>query len=76
MRAARVTVALREDTALCSQPLIQTCSGKPIAWLEVGEYEVGLHGSPAALRRLAQESVIAAEQAEALARHEWTWVAA
>jgi len=64
-RAARVSVALREDTVLCADAWIDI-TGRPIAWLEIGDTEVGLFGSATALRRLALDAVRAAERAEEL----------
>ena len=69
MGVARITVAVREDTRLRSEAF-RSAAGEPVGWLEVGEFEVGLYGSPAALRRLALDAVRAAEDAEELGRCE------
>jgi hypothetical protein len=68
MAVARITVAVREDTKLRSEAFRSASTGEPVGWLEVGEFEVGLYGSPAALRRLALDAVRAAEDAEELGR--------
>jgi len=65
MRLARVTVAVKEDTVLRPEAWVDI-NREPVAWLEVGDTEVGLFGSPAALRRLALDAVRAAEYAEEL----------
>jgi len=64
-RVARVSVALREDTVLRTDAWVDI-TGTSIAWLEVGDTEVGLFGSARALRRLALDAVRAAERAEEL----------
>ena len=66
MAVARITVAVTEDTKLRSEAFRSTATGEPVGWLEVGEWEVGLYGSSAALRRLALDAVRAAEDAEEL----------
>ena len=63
----RVMLLLREDTPLCSRPLLEDNSGEVIAWLEVGDHEVAVWGSPVTLRRLAREAVVAADEADELA---------
>ena len=53
---ARVTVFVGADIELRPRPFVQP-SGERVAWLEVGDgSDVGLWGSPAALRRLAAEA--------------------
>jgi hypothetical protein len=68
MAIARITVAVREDTKLRSEAFLSSSTGEPVGWLEVGEFELGLYGSPGALRRLALDAVRAAEDAEELGR--------
>ena len=68
MAAARITVAVREDLPMRPEAFRSAATGEPVGWLEVGEFEVGLYGSPAALRRLALDAVRAAENAEELGR--------
>jgi hypothetical protein len=63
----RVMLLLQEDTPLCSRPFVEDNSGEVIAWLEVGDREVAVWGTPVTLRRLAREAVVAAEEAEELA---------
>jgi len=63
----RVMLLLREDTPLCSRPLVEDNSGEVIAWLEVGDREVAVWGTPVTLRRFAREAVVAAKDAEELA---------
>jgi hypothetical protein len=70
MAVARITVAVTEDTRLRSEAFRSSWTGEPVGWLEVGEFELGLYGSPAALRRLALDAVRAAEDAEELGRCE------
>jgi hypothetical protein len=64
MRVVRVTIRVAEDTPLRVDCLRSGLTGELLAFLEVGEYDVGVYGPPAALRRLAREAVVAAEQAE------------
>jgi hypothetical protein len=64
MRVVRVTIRVTEDTPLRVDWLRSGLTGELLAFLEVGEYDVGVYGPPDALRRLAQEAVVAAEQAE------------
>jgi hypothetical protein len=66
MRALNVSVSLTEDTPLLSQPFLSPSSGRVLGSLDVGECEVVVMGSPAALRRLALEAAHAAEDAEKL----------
>ena len=68
MAAARITVAVREDLPLRPEAFRSAATGEPVGWLEVGEYEVGLYGSAAELRRLSASALAAAEHAEELGR--------
>jgi len=65
---ARVTVAVREDSRLRPEAFRSTVTGDPVGWLEVGDTEVGVYGSPAALRRFSASVLEAAEHAEELGR--------
>jgi len=64
MAVARVTVRLSEETPLRVDWLRSGLTGELLAFLEVGEYEVGVYGPPAAMRRFGWEAVVAAEQAD------------
>lgn len=66
MSVAHVTVRVEEDTPFHSLPYVSSGSGEPVAMLEVGDYQVSVYGPPVALRRLADEAVRAAEDAERL----------
>ena len=68
MGVARITVAVREDSPLRPQAFRSTATGEPVGWLEVGEFEVGLYGSSAALRRLSVSALAAADHADELGR--------
>ena len=68
MRVARITVALTEDSPLRPEAFRSGATGEPVGWLEVGEFEVGLYGSSAALRRLSISALAAAENADELGR--------
>ena len=70
MRVARITVALTEDSPLRPEAFRSGATGEPVGWLEVGEFEVGVYGSPAALRRLSVYALAAAEHADELGRSE------
>ena len=70
MRVARITVALTEDSPLRPEAFRSGATGEPVGWLEVGEFEVGVYGSPAALRRLSVCALAAAEHADELGRSE------
>jgi hypothetical protein len=64
MRVAHASVYVREATPLRAQSFVRA-SGEPWAWLDVGgDAEVSLYGSPAAMRRLADELIEAADAAE------------
>ena len=64
---ARVTVFVGADIELRPRPFVQP-SGERVAWLEVGDgSDVGLWGSPAALRRLAAAAIVTAAEADELA---------
>ena len=65
---ARVTVAVKEDSRLRPEAFRCTVTGDPVGWLEVGDTEVGVYGSPAALRRFSASVLAAAEHAEELGR--------
>jgi hypothetical protein len=66
MGPTRVIVFVDADTELCPQPFVGA-SGKRVAWLELGDGgEVGLSGSPAAMRRLAAAVLTTAGAAEEL----------
>jgi hypothetical protein len=73
---ARVTVAVREDSPLRPEAFRSTATGDPVGWLEVGDTEVGMYGSPAALRRFSASVLAAAEHAEELGRWAGTLEAA
>jgi hypothetical protein len=70
MRVARITVALTEDSPLRPEAFRSGATGEPVGWLEVGEFEVGVYGSPGALRRLSVCAQAAAEHADELGRSE------
>ena len=70
MRVLNVTVAVCQDTPLTSRPFINPSTGGAEASLIVGEYEFVVLGRSAALRRVARELVVAAEQAEMLGREQ------
>jgi hypothetical protein len=63
MSAASVSICVREDTQLHEVGHLFE-SGEPSGWLYVGESGVTLWGSPAALRRLAEGVLVAAEAGE------------
>jgi hypothetical protein len=66
MSASRTTVRLTEDTPVSQRSLVGR-SGEPVGWLEVGDrHELGLYGSPDAVRRLAGALLIAADAADVL----------
>jgi hypothetical protein len=65
MRLARCSVHVRERSELGEQSFVHE-SGEPCAWLELGDHEVVLYGSPAAMRRLGAAVLAAAEAADAL----------
>jgi hypothetical protein len=65
MSAARVSVCVREDAVLRDQTHV-FASGDVRAWLYVGDEDVSLWGSPAALSRLAVALLGAANAAERL----------
>jgi hypothetical protein len=70
MLGSKATLAVKQGTAVRSLAFRAT-TGDAVAWLEVGDRsEVAIHGSPAALRRVALEAVRAAEDAELLARRD------
>ena len=64
MRVARVMVRVSESTPLRVEWLRSGLTGELLAFLEVGEDEVGVYGLPSALRRFGWEALVAAEQAE------------
>ena len=66
MGVARITVAVREDSPLRPEAFRSGATGEAVGWLEVGEFEVGLYGSAAALRRLSVSALAAAEHADEL----------
>jgi hypothetical protein len=70
MRVARITVGLREDSPLRPEAFRSGTTDEPVGWLEIGEYEVGVYGSPAALRRLSAYALEAAGHADELGRSE------
>lgn len=70
MRVARITMCVRGDCELRAQAFRSTGTGEPVGWLEVGDTEVGIYGSPAELRRLSASVLAAAEHAEELGRSE------
>jgi hypothetical protein len=63
MPLARTTVYVREDCDLGERSFVGR-SGDPCAWLEIGDDEVGVWGSPAAMRRLAAAVLATAEAAD------------
>jgi hypothetical protein len=63
MSAARVSVCVHEDAVLREQAHV-FASGAVRAWLYLGEGDVSLWGSPAALSRLAVALLGAANAAE------------
>ena len=63
MSAARVSVCVHEDAVLREQTHV-LASGDVRAWLYIGDEDVSLWGSPAALRRLAVALLRAANAAE------------
>jgi hypothetical protein len=66
MRVARTTVRLWPDTTVSQRSFVGR-SGDPVGWLDVGERnELGLYGSPDAVRRLAAALLIAADVADGL----------
>jgi len=73
---ASVSLSVREDTPLYPGSFIASRSGELIALLRVGEGATSVHGSPDALRRLAEELVVAAEAAEELRRGQLNGTAA
>jgi hypothetical protein len=56
-------VFLCDDTEL-RREMGRRTSGEPLAWLDVGERELSLFGSPTALRRVGSELMQLAEDAE------------
>jgi hypothetical protein len=66
MSVARVTVSVSEDSLMRAEAFRSRATGEPIGWLELGETDVGLFGSPGALRRLSAGALAAAEHAEEL----------
>jgi hypothetical protein len=62
MALARTTVYVTDDCALDGHAVCDP--GAVYAWLELGEYELGVWGSPAAMRRLAAAATGAAEAAD------------
>jgi hypothetical protein len=68
MRVARITMAVSQECELRAQAFRSTGTGEPVGWLEIGDVEVGIHGSPAELRRLSRAVLQAAEHAEELGR--------
>jgi hypothetical protein len=65
-RVVRVTLALEEDTAVHAEAFRSRVTGDPIGWLVIGNAEVAVYGSAAALRRFALDAIRAAEYAEEL----------
>jgi hypothetical protein len=66
MGAVRASVYVTDDVAL-DEHLVVRESGEPAAWLYLGERgDLGLWGSPGALRRVAAALVLVAERAEGL----------
>jgi hypothetical protein len=66
MVVARMSARVEEDSPL-DQHVFVSRSGEPIGWLDVGESsELGVYGSPAALRRLAAAVLIVADAADEL----------
>jgi hypothetical protein len=68
MSVARITVEVREDSRLRPEAFRIASRDEPVAWLEVGEFEVSVYGSAAALRRLSGAALAAAEHAGELRR--------
>jgi hypothetical protein len=53
MSVARTTVRVMDETTVSQRSFVGR-SGDPVGWLEVGDRgELGLYGSPDAVRRLA-----------------------
>src|SRR3954447_22897049 len=66
MGAVRASMYVTDDVAL-DEHLVVRESGEPAAWLYLGERgDLGLWGSPGALRRVAAALVLVAERAEGL----------
>jgi hypothetical protein len=66
MPLAQTSERIAEDSRM-QQHVFVGRSGKSIAWLTIGDDgELGVYGSPEALRRLAAALVIAAEAAAEL----------
>jgi hypothetical protein len=66
MALARISVRVDADTPQRAQPFLAE-SGAPVAWLELGDgSEVGVYGSPAAMRRLAAAVLATAAAADDL----------
>jgi hypothetical protein len=66
MGAVRASMYVPDDVAL-DEHLVVRESGEPAAWLYLGERgDLGLWGSPGALRRVAAALVLVAERAEGL----------
>jgi hypothetical protein len=66
MSASRTTVRLTEDTTVSQRSFVGR-AGDPVGWLDVGDgNELGLYGSPDAVRRLAAALLIAADAADGL----------
>ena len=71
-----VSMAVDEDTPLCSQAYINSWAHEPIASLRIGDGFASVFGSAAAMRRLAGEAISAAERAEQLERSQMNGTAA
>jgi hypothetical protein len=77
MPLARTTAGVDQDSLL-RQHVFVGRSGDPVGWLDVGQGgELGVYGSPGALRRLAAALLIVADAADQLDHgHEAARVAA
>jgi hypothetical protein len=66
MGDVRASAYVTEDVALDEHVVVRD-SGEPVGWLYLGERgDLGLWGSPGALRRVAAALVLLAERAEGL----------
>jgi hypothetical protein len=66
MSVARTTVRVTGDVTVSQRSFVGR-SGDPVGWLDVGERdELGVYGTPGALRRLAAALLIAADAADEL----------
>jgi hypothetical protein len=66
MGLTRVSVFVRADTELRPHPHF-SASGERVAWLGLGDgFDVGVSGSPAAMRRLAAALLASAAAADEL----------